>query len=311
MNTRTNTKSEQVPTLTPDTLGGVVFKIAGWQSMQGPTYNTFHINRIEDVRQVMKFPMPPHRKTVIDFILITHGTMIRQKGLNRYEVMGNTFFFLPAHHISFDEWMSEDVRGYYCHFDTNLLTNRWQKQDTEQEFPFLQFLGDPIVPIDNEMLTQVSLLVDRLHAEYRKNRSDSIDIYRIYLLALFTELKRAPQSGQPTATDRTDKAASRFTQLYKNALSEFIYEKQQVAEYADLLHISPNHLNKCVKVATGQTARELLDEMLLLEARVLLAQTDLSVSEIAYRMGKQDPSNFSRFFKTKMGITPKEYRQVD
>ena len=152
MNNRTKAKSGQVPTLTPDTLGGLVFKIAGWRSMQGPFYNTFHINRIEDVRQVMKFPMPPHRKTVIDFIFITHGSMIRQKGLTRYDVSANTFFFLPAHQISFDDWMSDDIQGYYCHFDTNLLTKRWQKQDLENEFPFLQFLGHPLVILDNEML---------------------------------------------------------------------------------------------------------------------------------------------------------------
>lgn len=311
MNNSTKAKSGPVPTLTPDTLGGLVFKIAGWRSMQGPFYNTFHINRIEDVRQVMKFPMPPHRKTVIDFIFITHGSMIRQKGLTRYEVPANTFFFLPAHQISFDDWMSDDIQGYYCHFDTNLLTKRWQKQDLENEFPFLQFLGHPLVILDNEMLTQILPLINRLYTEYKKKRSDSIDIFRIYLLALFTELKRAPQYGESTTTDQSNNAALRFTQLYKNALSQFIYEKQHVAEYADLLHISPNHLNKCVKTATGQSARDLLDEMILLEAKVLLAQTDLSVSEIAYQIGKQDPSNFGRFFRTKMGITPKEYREVD
>ena len=207
--------------------------------------------------------------------------------------------------------MSEDIRGYYCHFDTNLLTKRWQKHDLEQEFPFLQFLGYPVVIIDNEMLAQVNLLLNRLYTEYKKERSASIDIFRIYLLALFTELKPAIQFGERTTTDRNDTAALRFTQLYKNALSQFIYEKQQVADYADLLHISPNHLNKCVKTATGQSARDLLDEMILLEAKVLLAQTDLSVSEIAWQIGKQDPSNFGRFFRTKMGITPKEYREVD
>jgi AraC-like DNA-binding protein len=311
MNNSTKAKSDQVPTLTPDTLGGLVFKIAGWQSMQGPYYNTFHINRLEDVRQVMTFPMPPHRKTVIDFIFITHGSMIRQKGLTRYEVPANSFFFIPAHQISFDDWMSDDIRGFYCHFDTNLLTKRWQKQDLEHEFPFLQFLGNPLVIIDNEMLTQILPAVNRLFAEYKKKRADSADLFRIYLLALFTELKRANLAGESLATDRNDNAAIRYTQLYKNALSQFIYEKQQVAEYADLLHISPNHLNKCVKIATGQSARDLLDEMILLEAKVLLAQTDLSVSEIAYQIGKQDPSNFGRFFRTKMGITPKEYRQVD
>lgn len=169
MNNRTKVKLEQVPTLTPDTLGGLVFKVAGWQSMQGPYYNTFHINRIEEVRHVMKFPMSPHRKTVIDFILITHGSMIRQKGLTRYEVPANTFFFLPAHQISFDDWMSEDIQGYYCHFDTTLLTKRWQKQDLENEFPFLQFLGHPLVIVDNEMLTQIMPLVNRLYSEYKKN----------------------------------------------------------------------------------------------------------------------------------------------
>ena len=311
MNNRTKAKSEQVPTLTPDTLGGLVFKVAGWQSVQGPNYNTFHINRLEDVRHNMKFPMPPHRKTVIDFIFITHGSMSRQKGLTRYEVPANALFFLPAHQISFDEWMSEDIRGFYCHFDTNLLTKRWQKQDLEHEFPFLQFLGDPLVVIDNEIFAQIVPLVNRLYGEYKKNRADSIDLFRIYLLALFTELKRAIQFGENRTADRADTAALRFTQLYKNALSEFIYEKQQVADYADLLHISPNHLNKCVKIATGQSARDLLDEMILLEAKVLLAQTDLSISEIAWQIGKQDPSNFGRFFRTKMGITPKEYREVD
>lgn len=311
MYNRTKAKTEQVPTLTPDTLGGLVFKVAGWQSMQSAFYNTFHINRIEDVRQVMKFPMPPHRKTVIDFIFITHGSMIRQKGLTRYEVPANSFFFLPAHQISFDDWMSEDIRGYYCHFDTNLLTKRWQKQDLEHEFPFLQFLGHPLLTVDNELLDQVLPLVNRLHTEYRKNRSDSVDLYRIYLLALFTELKRASQFGERAATDRIDNAALRSTQLYKNALSQFIYEKQQVSDYADLLHVSPNHLNKCVKAVTGQSARDLLDEMILLEAKVLLAQTDLSISEIAWQIGRQNPSNFSRFFRTKMGITPKEYREAD
>ncbi|MDB5241113.1 MAG: AraC family transcriptional regulator, partial [Spirosoma sp.] len=190
MNYRTKVNEGQVPTLTPDTLGGLVFKIAGWQSMQGPYYNTFHINRLEDVRQVMKFPMPPHRKTVIDFIFITHGRMIRQKGLDRYEVPANTLFFLPAYQISRDDWMSEDIHGYYCHFDTGLLTKRWQKQDLENEFPFLRYVGLPLVTVDNELFGQVLPLVTRLDMEYKKKRSDSTDIFRIYLLALFTELKR-------------------------------------------------------------------------------------------------------------------------
>lgn len=305
------TKWEPVPTVTPDALGDIIFNRQGLALNLGPNHNLFHINRLEDVRKAMTFPLAPHRKTVNDFILVTNGHMIRRKGLDSYQFGFNTIFFLPAHQISLDDWMSDDIEGYYCHFDTNLLTKRWQKQELEIEFPFLKFLENPLITLDDELLKQVKSLLERLEIEYGKHRHDSVDIFRIYTLALFTELKRAASSSEHPTTDRSDSAASRFTRLYKNALSQYIYEKQNVADYADLLHISPNHLNKCVKAITGQSARDLLDEMILLEAKVLLSQTDLGISEIAYRIGKQDPSNFGRFFKTKMGITPKEYRHID
>ena len=78
-----------------------------------------------------------------------------------------------------------------------------------------------------------------------------------------------------------------------------------------MLAVSPNHLNKCVKAATGKSAQELLSEMVLLEARVLLRQTSLTVNEIAWKIGKEDPSDFIRFFKSKTGQTPTEYRKAE
>ena len=73
----------------------------------------------------------------------------------------------------------------------------------------------------------------------------------------------------------------------------------------------PNHLNKCVKAATGKSAQDLLSEMVLLEAKVLLRQTSLSVNEIAFKIGKEDTSDFIRFFKSKTNLTPTEYRKTD
>ncbi|MEZ0538115.1 helix-turn-helix domain-containing protein [Fibrella arboris] len=312
-------KVDTVPTLTPNTLGDHIFKTPGWQSIQHVTVSNFHINRLEDVRQVLKFPTAPHRKTVIDFILVTHGSMIRRLGLDRYDVPANTFVFLAAHQISLDEWMSDDIRGYYCHFDISLLTKYWQKHDLEQDFPFLKFLGNPLVSVDNDVLTHVMPLIKRLETEFRRSRAESADLFRLYLLTLFTELKASlqPVPNGRTASPgnipqgRTDNAALRITQLYKNALTRQIQEKQSVAEYAELLNISPNHLNKCVKKATGQSARDLLDDILLLEVKVLLARTDLSISEIAYRFGIEVPGNFARFFRAKTGKTPSEYRTMD
>jgi len=109
----------------------------------------------------------------------------------------------------------------------------------------------------------------------------------------------------------TESSASRITQLYKNKLAHYIYEKHSIAEYASMLAVSPNHLNKCVKAVTGKSAQELLSEMILLEAKVLLKQTSLTVNEIAWKIGKDDPSDFIRFFKSKTNLTPTEYRKTD
>ena len=77
-----------------------------------------------------------------------------------------------------------------------------------------------------------------------------------------------------------------------------------------MLAVSPNHLNKCVKTVTGKSAHDLLSEMILLEAKVLLKQTSQSVSEIAFQIGRNEISDFVRFFKSKTGMSPGEYRKM-
>ncbi|WP_409024985.1 helix-turn-helix domain-containing protein [Jiulongibacter sediminis] len=67
-------------------------------------------------------------------------------------------------------------------------------------------------------------------------------------------------------------------------------------------------MNKCVKKITHKTAQELLNEMIIMEAKSLLKYTDLQVAEVAVRLCNQNPSNFSRFFKSQTGYSPKAYQ---
>jgi AraC family transcriptional activator of pobA len=297
----------EVPTFTSATLSEVVFKRPSLQLFHDRHLESFHINRIEDARQGMTFPMPPHRKIMIDFIVVTRGQLIRHIGLTSYVVPAGSFIFLPAYQISFDEWMSDDIQGYYCHFTPELLSHRWQKEDIDKAFTFLRFHGQSLITPEPSLFNDALLLVSRLERAYINQQCDSFDLLRLYLLTLLTELTEGVASAQLPETLAAN-AAVRLTQAYKNALARFIYKKQTVSDYASLLNISPNHLNKCVKMATGQSARDLLDEMILLEAKYLLTQTDLTIGEIAYKIGQQEPGNFTRYFKNKTGITPRDFR---
>ena len=82
-----------------------------------------------------------------------------------------------------------------------------------------------------------------------------------------------------------------------------------VAEYAQQLGITPNHLNKVVKGATGKSPSAWIEEAIIQQARLLLRGTDLPLGDIAAKVGIMDQSYFARKFRQHEGMTPSEYRQ--
>jgi AraC-like DNA-binding protein len=254
----------------------------------------------------LEFPILPHRKTLHDFLFLTHGQSKRSKGLHDYQFEAPAFFFLPAYQISTHEFMSEDARGYFCHFDTGIFEQPFFNAKVLSDYSFLQPAGYPVVAVDASSVSRLTVLLERLVAEYAKPDLADFSIVAVYLVTLFTELK---QSMKPSEIAKKN-AAFRITQAYKDALSQHIYTKQYVTEYAHLLAVTPDHLNKCVRTTTGRSAQDLLSEMLMLEAKVLLRQTQLTITEIAYKLSEKAPSDFSRFFKAKTGLTPKQYKQL-
>ena len=83
----------------------------------------------------------------------------------------------------------------------------------------------------------------------------------------------------------------------------------KVNDYADLLAVTPNHLNDTTKKVTGKTALELIQDRLLLEAKRLLLHTEQTAKEISYQLGYNDPSYFTRFFKAQTERTPDDFRR--
>lgn len=265
----------------------------------------FHINRIEDVFAKIRFPLAPHRKTVYDFIFLAEGTTARSKDLHRFEFGRNTFFFLPALQISAHEYMSADAKGFFCHFNADILNNLFPNTPFYDNFPFWQFSAHPLVTINDAMREPILNILNRLLSEYESNPSPSPAILSAYLVTLFTELSIVKTASVLTSQH----SALRLTEKYKDLLSRSIYSHHKVTEYASMMAITPDHLNKCVKSTLGKTAQELLSDRIILEAKVLLKQTALSVSEIAFKFAETNPSDFARFFKAKTGFTPKEYRR--
>jgi len=82
-----------------------------------------------------------------------------------------------------------------------------------------------------------------------------------------------------------------------------------VADYAQALAVTPTHLSRITRQATGQPASRLIDDRLMREARRQLVYTNLQVATIAYALGFADPAHFSRVFSRSTGASPRAFRQ--
>ena len=105
----------------------------------------------------------------------------------------------------------------------------------------------------------------------------------------------------PRQADLYDQLMSLVTQHYTQA--------HDVAFYADKLCITPRYLSQVTHNAVGRTPKQVIDDYLLKETRVLLETTRLSIQEISDRLGFSSQTFFARFFKERMNKTPMEYRK--
>lgn len=291
-------KSKQVPTLEVPNLDKFHFGNIDWRFSK--QHHLFHINRLEDAIGKLSFPIPPHRKTVYDLLFLTAGESVRYKGLNKYRFKENEFFFLPAFQITSHESLSQDARGFFMHFSSDIFADGPQML---RSFSFLQFNTSPVVAVPGNRLTPIINIFDRLLDLYHDDMEKEYDLVVWYMMALFSEVSRYVAAPENESYD----SAAMITQQFKNVLTQHIYSYRTVKDFAKLLHITPNHLNKCVKRTLNKTAQSLLNEMLILEAKSLLKYSNLTISQIAYSLCKSSPSNFSRFFKNETGMTPSDY----
>ena len=78
--------------------------------------------------------------------------------------------------------------------------------------------------------------------------------------------------------------------------------------FAEKLNLSPNYLSDMLRIATGQSTQQHIHNKLIEKAKEALTTTNLSVSEIAYGLGFEHPQSFNKLFKSKVNISPLEYR---
>ncbi|NER83703.1 MAG: helix-turn-helix transcriptional regulator [Leptolyngbya sp. SIO1D8] len=170
-------------------------------------------------------------------------------------------------------------------------------------YPFFKAGAQHVLDLSNEEYEKANAMI-RLLEKHKGNQSISSGLL-FSLLELINNI-------YPASIDKNI-SLSRAYQIIRDfdrALNEHYQERKEVNFYADSLNITPKHLSDVLKKETGMTAKQSIEAFIFFEAKSLLKQTDMTIKEIAYWLGYDDPSYFNKLFKNKAGMTPLNYRKT-
>lgn len=112
---------------------------------------------------------------------------------------------------------------------------------------------------------------------------------------------------------RKDEITARFFELLDKHIAEIMAGKIdrmfKIKDFAALLFIHPTHFSNTIKLTTGHSPCHFAEEKTMHEAKKLLSETAISIAEISYKLTFNEPTSFTKFFKSFEGITPKQYRK--
>lgn len=235
------------------------------------------------------------------------GTLDMQIGLEHYRHQPRTVACTYPNQIFLKNNISEDAFGYYLLFTASFLDEVLPSGRLPVEFPFLSIRGMPLFQLGAEELEACICWLKKMDTELHAARPARDRAIQLYLYLMLLEIRRSyDRQGIDRAVEGP--AGHGLVSRFHKLVGEHYLSRRQVSDYAQMLSVSPNHLNKVVKEVTGKTASDSIRELLGQEARGLLRYTDNSISEIAYRLDFSDPASFNRFFKAESGETPLAYR---
>lgn len=249
----------------------------------------------------------PHRHDFFEVLYLSKGSGFHVIDGNKYEIKPPCVFFMSpgqAHKIEF----SSDIEGYIFIFTAEFYLINQSNQNRLIEFPFFFTIRQDNPPLTLEVKQDVQFLESLFKkgiAEIQKGEQYSIDMLRSLLDLILT----SSSTLYKTDENRLSKGkghivVKRFFQL----VEENYQLNLTVAEYADKMALTPNHLTQTVNQLTGKTSSQIIKSKQILEIKRLLVHTNLSVTEIANSLNFPDQSYFAKFFKRESGISPLQYR---
>ncbi len=248
----------------------------------------------------------PHRLKFYAILFIIQGNGKHEIDFKQFPYKAKSILFIGKDQIH--AWKaSANMDGFMMFFTEDFLyQNQIKFKDLSYSYPFNSILYEPVVDISKpDKFDSFHSLIHYIHEEYKTSNHQGKQEILQCLLRTFILKIRAQSKQENTEVSKKDKALFiRFQRM----LNEKINISRNAKDYCQWLNISFRKLNDVCKTLTNLSLKEFIDKTLILKSKKYLSDHDKSISEISYRLGFQEVTNFSKYFKKHTSHTPKSFQ---
>lgn len=234
-----------------------------------------------------------------------------KRNLNQYEyfIPPHSLQLIPPNTIYSFENITETTQIYILLFTESYIKVNQATHVSQNIKNLFDFHLNNLQPaiLTTSLFTRVFHIYEDINTELHEKQEDYHTIVRLLIFKLLFILKRSKKDQNKLDTlskTRAQQLASSYLDLIEKHFLKF----KKVSDYAKILGITSKHLGEIIKETLGESALSYIHHRILKEALYLLEYTNLTISQVATTLAFDNPSEFTRFFKSHYIITPKAFR---
>ncbi|REH00976.1 helix-turn-helix domain-containing protein [Flavobacterium aquicola] len=254
-----------------------------------------------DINHIEIDNMGVHRDNYYAFFVLTKGSIKMECDTVEIEFDAVSIGFVRPFQVHSIKQISDDTEGYFISIAPFLIPNVCSDLFQNLE------IKEQNRKIDKALIEDLQSNISLLHNTFNKKQPNKAQIINGLFNALIYNFANLFQSNIPPIN--LPKNQSRLISAnFKKLINQNNFSENP-AFFAKKLNISTSHLNDCVNSITGKSVTYWLQNAMILEAQRQLYYTENDVKEIAYHLGFEDHSYFSRLFKKLTNETPLTFRK--
>ncbi|MEO5990166.1 MAG: helix-turn-helix transcriptional regulator [Ferruginibacter sp.] len=251
----------------------------------------------------------PHRHNYYTVLIINKAKGQHKIDFNSYELSNKQIYFVAPGQVH-QVIEEEQSFGFAMTFSNNFLIENSIKLSFIESLNLFQNYGQnpPLIPTENqfEAIEGFSNQIFNLFNSAANMKFLSIGAFLKLLLIECNNIC----SINPIESDINSSGVD-LIRAFKTSVNNNYKKEHSTTFYGNQLHITPDHLNRTVKLKIGKTAKDYIQARIITEAKRLLYFTELSNKEIGYELGFNEPANFSAFFKKHTQVSPSNFKKTE